>query len=139
VEAAVEELTPQRLADGYVAWAVGGDRTMLQWFAPDFLDHVSGRGPEIWDVVAGWMAESFADLSVDLNAVMGDGDRVMVWVTVHGRHVGSTFPRLRGLPALGNPITWAQVHVFRVVDARVTEHWAVRDDAALLDQVHATI
>jgi predicted ester cyclase len=140
VEAAVDELTPQRLADDYVAWAATGDPTMLQWFAPDFLDHVSGRtGPDIWDVVAGWMAESFADLSVDLHAVMSDGDRVMVWVTMHGRHVGSAFPRLRGLPALGNRITWAQVHVFRVVAGRVTEHWAVRDDAALLDQAQATI
>jgi hypothetical protein len=56
----MEELTPQRLADDYVAWATTGDPTMLQWFAPDFLDHVSGRtGPEIWEVVAGsWPAWS---------------------------------------------------------------------------------
>jgi len=134
----MDELTPHRLADDYVSWAATGDRTMLQWFAPDFRDHVSGTGPEIWDVVAGWGAESFADVTVDLNAVMSDGDRVMVWITAHGRHVGSGFPRLRGLPVHGNPVTWNQVHFFRVLDGLVTEHWAVRDDAALLDQVQAT-
>jgi predicted SnoaL-like aldol condensation-catalyzing enzyme len=133
----MEELTPERLAADYVAWAATGDRTMLKWFAPTFLDHVSGRGPEIWDVVAGWIAESFADVTVDLHAVMSDGDRVMVWITVHGRHVGSAFPRLRDLPALGNQTSWSQVHFFRVSDGLVTEHWAVRDDAALVDQVRA--
>lgn len=136
----MEELTPQRLAEHYVAWAATGDRTMLPWFAPDFQDHASGRtGPEIWDIVAGWAAESFADISVDLNAVMSDGDRIMLWITIRGRHVGSAFPRLRGLPARGNPITWNQVHVFRVLAGMIIEHWAVRDDAALLDQVNATI
>jgi predicted ester cyclase len=134
----MDELTPERLASGYVAWATAGDRTMLQWFAPDFVDHVSGMGPEIWDIVAAWTAESFADTRVDLNAVMSGGDRVMVWITARGQHIGSAFPRLRGLPVLGNEICWNQVHIFRVCDGMVTEHWAVRDDAAMLDQVAAT-
>jgi predicted ester cyclase len=100
------------------------------------LNHVSGRrGPEIWDVVAAWGQESFADRRTELHAVMSGGDRVMVWVTVSARHVGNGFPRMAGLPVHGNRVTWSQVHVFRIADGRVTEHWAVRDDAAMLDQL----
>jgi predicted ester cyclase len=134
----MDELTPDSLARAYVAWAETGDRTFLQWFPDKFVDHVSGRtGPEIWDTVAAWGAESFDERRADLKAVMTDGDRVMVWITMYGRHIGNAFPRLVGLPVRGNRITWNQVHVFRVIGNTVTEHWAVRDDAALLDQVRA--
>ena len=37
----------------------------------------------------------------------------------------------------GNAITWPQVHVFRLEQGLVVEHWAVRDDVALLDSVTA--
>ena len=135
----VDDLTPEALAAAYVAWLDHGDRSMLRWFPDTFVDHMSGRtGPGIWDVVDAWNEESFADRRVELHAVMGDEDRVMVWITLHARHVGSGFPRLKGLPVLGNPVVWSQVHFFRVQDGLVTEHWAVRDDAALLDQVRAT-
>jgi hypothetical protein len=31
----------------------------------------------------------------------------------------------------------AQVHIFRLAEGLVGEHWAVRDDAAMLDAVKA--
>ena len=58
-----------------------------------------------------------------------------MWYTVRGRHIGNGFPRLSALPIRGNIITWPQVHIFRLADDLVVEHWAVRDDAALLDSV----
>jgi len=38
---------------------------------------------------------------------------------------------------MGNAIIWPEVHVFRLDDGPVVERWAVREDAALLDQVTA--
>jgi len=132
----MDELTPESLAAAYVAWSETGDRTMLQWFPDTFVDHVSGRsGPGIWDVVAGWGEASFADRRTELHAVMSDGDRVMVWITAHATHIGNGFPRMAGLPVHGNQVTWSQVHIFRIADGQVIEHWAVRDDAALMDQL----
>lgn len=63
--------------------------------------------------MAGWFDESFAEHSVDLHLVMHTDDTVMIWYTARGRHVGSGFPRLKGLPIKGNEVTWPQVH-FRV-------------------------
>lgn len=96
----------QKLADDvapeYEQWSVSGDRSVLTHFSPDFVDHVSGqRGLTIFDVVAAWLDESFADRRVEHHAAMFDGDRVMVWYTAHGRHVGNGFPRMADLLGQG--------------------------------------
>ncbi len=40
-----------------------------------------------------------------------------------------------GLPISGSEIAWTQVHVLRVEDGKVVEHWAVRDDFAMLEDI----
>jgi predicted ester cyclase len=95
------------------------------------------RGLEIFDVVSRWFDESFADRTAELHLVTHTEDTVMVWCTARGRHVGDGFPRLAGLPVSGNQVVWPQVHVFRFDDGLVVEHWAVRDDAAMLNAVTA--
>ena len=130
------DIDATQLAQGYAAWAESGDQSMLGLFSSDFHDHASGMtGLEIFDVVGGWFAESFADRHVEVHAVMQEGDRVMVWLTLTGRHVGNAFPRLKGRPIRGVDVTWPQVHFFRVADGLAVEHWAVRDDARLLDPI----
>jgi hypothetical protein len=57
---------------------------------------------------------------------------------VHGTHVGNGFPRLIGQPVCGKTVSWIQVHIFRLAIGLVVEHWAVRDDASLLDQIGST-
>jgi predicted ester cyclase len=134
----VDRATAQALADGYLAYTVAGDLSVLSTFSPDFYDNVSGqRGLGIFDIVRGWFQESFADRRVELHLVTHTDDTVTMWFTVRARHIGNGFPRLTGLPVAGNEITWPQVHVFRLEDGLVVEHWAVRDDAALIDSVTA--
>jgi lactoylglutathione lyase len=130
--------TAQALADGYVAYLTTGDTSVLDMFSAEFYDNVSKtRGLDIFGLVAGWLDESFAERSAELHLVTHSADTVMVWCTAHGRHVGNGFPRLRGLPVKGNRVAWPQVHIFRLADGLVVEHWAVRDDAAMLDAVRA--
>ena len=134
----MDHATAQTLAEGYGAFNTRGDRGFLSLFSPDFYDNVNGqRGLEVFPVVAGWLADSFADRRLDLNLVAHTDDTVMVWCTMHARHVGDSHPRLRGVPGKGNAITWPQVHVFRFAEGLVVEHWAVRDDLALLDAARA--
>ena len=134
----MDRATAQALADGYLAYLARGDMSIMSTFSADFYDNVSGqRGLKIFDVVRGWLEESFADRRADLHLVTHTDDTVMTWYTVRGRHIGDGFPRLRGLPVKGNAITWPQVHIFRLEAGLVVEHWAVRDDAALLDSVTA--
>lgn len=86
----------QQVADDvaeYERWTVTGDRSGLTPFSNNLYDHVSGqRGLAIFDVVATWLDETLADRRVERHATMFDSDRVVVWFTVHGRHVGNRFP-----------------------------------------------
>jgi predicted ester cyclase len=134
----MDQATARALADGYAAYNATGELSVLSMFSPMFYDNVSRqRGLHIFTVVAGWFAESFAERSVEIHLVTHTDDTVMAWYTVRGRHIGNGFPRLEGLPVKNNPIAWPQVHIFRLENGLVVEHWAVRDDAALLDSVTA--
>jgi hypothetical protein len=111
---------------------------VLRLFSPNFYDIVSRtRGLVVFDVVGAALDESCADRSAELDLVAHNGNRVMVWYTAHGRQIGNAFPRLEGLPVKGNQVAWPQVHIFRFADELVVEHWAVRDDKAMLDSVPA--
>lgn len=136
--AVVDQATAQALADGYAAYTALGDMSVLRMFSSELYDNVSGqRGLRIFTVVGGWLEQSFAERTVQLRLVTRTDDTVMIWFTMRGRHIGDGFPRLKGLPVKGNWATWPQVHIFRFDDGLVVEHWAVRDDAAMLDCVTA--
>ena len=129
----------EALARGYATYLESGDDSVFDLFSPDFFDNVSGqRGLEIFRTVGRWLDETFAERGVDVHAAMSDGDRVMLWLTLHATHTGNGFPRLVDLPVSGKKIDWPQVHMFRLADGLVVEHWAVRDDAGLLDQIAST-
>ena len=44
-------------------------------------------------------------------------------------------PLLTDVAVTGNEVTWTYIHIWRVADGRVVEHWACRDDVGLLRQV----
>jgi lactoylglutathione lyase len=47
-------------------------------------------------------------------------------------------PLLSGTEASGEPVTWTFIHLWRVVDGTIAEHWACRDDMGLLVQARKT-
>jgi lactoylglutathione lyase len=44
-------------------------------------------------------------------------------------------PLLSGVPASGRPAAWRFIHIWRVADGMVVEHWACRDDMGLVEQL----
>ena len=132
----MDEALAAEIAEAYMRWGVDGDTAIKDLCAPDFHDNVSGQtGPHIFDVVTGWLDSSFSGRRVEHHATMTDGDRVLVWYTQYGTHIGNGFPRMAGLPVTGAEVGWTQVHVLRVKDGKAVEHWAVRDDFAMLEQI----
>ncbi len=121
------------IADAYVRWVADGDLAIKDVCSPEFRDHVSGLGVEVFDVVGGWFEASFSDRTVEHHLTMSDADRVLIWFTVRGVHIGNGFPRMVDLPVVGAEVTWPQVHILRVDGGKVREHWAVRDDLAMLE------
>jgi hypothetical protein len=117
-------LDAEQVAQAYARWIQDGDPDFQAMMRPDLTDHVSGgRGPQTWDAVWGWIAESFAKRRAELHGwgTLDDG-RIAVWVTLHGRHIGSGLPWLNDRPASGAEIAWKQLHVFAVEGDQLTEH-----------------
>jgi lactoylglutathione lyase len=133
----VTEADVVALAVRYVEYLQTGEDTILdEAFSADHLDHVSGqRGVEIMRTVRRWLDESFADVEYEIHGVTTGGDIVMLWFSSRARHVGTSFPPLAGREPAGRAIVAEAVHIFRVADGRLAEHWAVRDDLGVLRQL----
>lgn len=100
--------------------------------SPDFVDHgappgLAPPGPAGYRAVMAMLRDAL-ELRWEPLAVVAEGERVMVWVRNHGRHVGEFL----GIPATGAEFAAEAMHCYRVEDGVIREHHAVRDDLTML-------
>ena len=67
--------------------------------------------------------------------VISEGDLVVQHVTPHGTHRASTMPLLTDVPVAGRSAAWTFIHIWRVADGMLVEHWAHLDDMGPLEQL----
>ena len=77
--------------------------------------------------------DAFSDQRWDIHDVLAEGDKVVLRCTHAGVHTGDFF----GLPATGRSFAYKQIHIIRIRNGKGLEHWAVRDDASLMQQLTA--
>jgi steroid delta-isomerase-like uncharacterized protein len=88
-------------------------------------------GPDsVRQTVAG-LHTTFSDLRFEVHQEVAEGDRVVQLVTMSGRQTGP----IMGRPPTGKEFSARQIHIWRVADGRLAEHWGVRDDLGLLTQL----
>lgn len=80
-----------------------------------------------------WLARVFSDQRWEIHRLIEEGDTVVVHATHHGRHTGD----LMGIPPTGREVAYDYVHILRYRDGKAVEHWAVRDDMTLMQQLGA--
>jgi len=93
-----------------------------------------GTGPEAIKGVVRWLRGAFPDLAYDIEDVFGVGDRVALRCTTRGTHTGEFL----GHAPTGRSFAVQQIHIFRIEDGRIAEHWACRDDVGMLRQLGLT-
>jgi len=111
------------------------DDSAFGHIAEDFVQHAAG--PQGRDGLRRTLATLEHDLdrpTAAIHRLVAQDDLVVVHLAMHGRHVASTMPLLAGLAPTGNAITWEFIHIWRVADGLIVEHWACRDDVGLLAQ-----
>ena len=104
--------------------------------AEDMVNHAAGpQGREGLKLILGIIDNDLGPVTVEQHHLIGDGDLVAQHLTLHGTHRASTMPLLAGTPVSGRPAAWRFVHIWRVADGMIVEHWACRDDLGLLEQL----
>jgi predicted ester cyclase len=90
-------------------------------------------------IVQAWRT-AFPDLHYTVEALLAEDDQVAGHFTLSGTQHGPlrlwAWPML---PVTGKHFTVKQMHLFRLRDGMFVEHWAVRDDLGMLEQLgHVT-
>ena len=104
--------------------------------ADDFTPHSWGQMPPGRDSLKAAqqrVTQGLSDVSMAVEDVIAEGDRVAVRLTAHGRHEGE----FMGMPGSGREYTISEIHVFRIVDGRVAEHWRDADMLGMMQQLGA--
>jgi predicted ester cyclase len=113
-----------------------GDATALDLVAADMVNHAAGpQGRDGLDLILRTIDEDLGPVTLEQHHLIGEGDLVVQHLTLHGTHRASTMPLLAGASASGQHVTWEFIHIWRVSDGMVVEHWACRDDLGLREQL----
>jgi len=92
--------------------------------APDFVDYTNKiEGLESLKQFGSMFIKGFPDLHWTIEDIVAEKDKVWVRTTITGTHKGE----YRGVPPTGKKITIRAVDIWRIVDGKIVEAWAVDD------------
>ena len=101
----------------------------------DFIGHTWGNADKagLRQAMAR-VASALADAHFQVDDMIAEEDRVAVRVTATARQVGE----FMGMPASGRSYTIGEIHIFRLREGRVAEHWHEFDRTGLIKQLQET-
>ena len=103
--------------------------------APDFVEHSAQPGvPPTRDgfmQLAIAMRSAFPDLHYTVEDAIEAGDKVVHRLAASGTMRGDFL----GIPATGTRATWTEIHIGRVADGRLVEHWGLVDQLGMFVQL----
>ncbi len=115
---------------------LGDDSVLDDLVAPDMVNHAAGpQGREGLKAILRNIEVDLGPTELEQHHLIGDGDLAVQHVTLHGTHRASTMPLLVDTPAAGQAVAWTFIHIWRVADGMLVEHWACRDDMGLVEQI----
>ena len=135
----MSERTAKEVVEEMFRLQQAGDDAALDLVAIDMVNHAAGpQGREGLGRILRNIDDDLGPVTVEQHHLIGDGDLVAQHLTLHGTHRGSTMPLLADAPVSGRATAWTFIHIWRVADDLIVEHWACRDDIGLREQVLAT-
>ena len=106
---------------------------------PDAVNHRAPKsapaGPESLRSVVRWLNAAFADLSITPLDVITSADKVVARTRFKGLHVGP----FQGIAPTNRTIEFEQIHIWRIEDGLIAEHWACMDEVSSLRQMGAEL
>jgi steroid delta-isomerase-like uncharacterized protein len=103
--------------------------------AVDFVDHTNPPGLqyglESHKQIVAIFRTAFPDVTWTIEDMIAEGDKVAVRLPMRGTHHGKFF----GIPPTGKQVTVTGIHVLRVADGKIAEHWGNNNDLGLMQQL----
>lgn len=103
--------------------------------APDIIGCVMGshqlKGADAFFEYALRMRDAFPNGRHTFEDVIAEGDKVVTRGTFSGTHL----EEIMGIPSTGKQVTFSIVHIDRIVNGKVVEHWGQADMMALMQQL----
>ncbi|MEA3001808.1 MAG: hypothetical protein QOH81_596 [Sphingomonadales bacterium] len=108
-------------------------------YSPDYVHHNEAFYPGLAPGLDNFKRALFAkaggisDLSVRIDHLVGEGDKVVARFTLTGTHSGN----FQGVPPTGRRVTFPATDIYRFENGRIAEGWALMDFLSFLQQVDA--
>lgn len=103
--------------------------------APDVIEHAAPPGmPPTRETTIQFISmlrNAFPDLKYTIEDMVAEGDRVVQ----RGTGTGTMKGDMLGMPATGKRATWSEIHILRVKDGKIAEHWALTDQVGMMQQL----
>jgi len=104
-------------------------------YAPDFVEHYEQPGVpptrEGFKQFAMAYRSAFPDLHYTVEDAIEAGDKIVHRLSASGTMKGDFL----GMPATGKHATWSEIHIGRVSDGRLVEHWGLVDQLGIFVQL----
>ena len=113
------------------------DAAIDELVAPSFVPHTFGPMPPGREGLREGMRRAGAGVSearFEIDDMIAEGDRVAVRLTTSARHTGP----FMGIEPTGRRYEIGEIHIFRIRDGQVIEHWHEFDKMALIAQLAGT-
>lgn len=114
-----------------------GTVTLEELYSPDYVHHNEAFYPGLQPGLENFKqalharAGGISDLSVKIDHLIGEGDKVVARFTLTGTHSGT----FQGVPPTGRRVTFPATDIYRFEDGKIVEGWALMDFLSFLQQV----
>ncbi len=109
--------------------------TMESLIADDFVDNdaMPGMAPGRQGMIdmMGMFVGAFPDLNVVVEHWVAEGDLVVGVMTTKGTQTGE----FMGMPASGKKFSIREMHMVRVVNGKMAEHWGLSNEMSMMQQL----
>ncbi len=110
------------------------DAAIDELISMDFVPHTFGPMPPGREGLREGMLRAGAGISdpkFEIHDLIAEGDRVAARLTTSGRHTGT----FMGIEPTGKRYSIDEIHIFRLRDGQLVEHWHEFDKGALMAQL----
>ena len=97
---------------------------------PNMVEHNLGTFQELKAFIIAFLG-AFPDLHVMVEDLIAEGDKIVGRVTLTGTHQGE----LMGIPATGKKVSFSEIHIARISNGKIVEHWEVTDTMSMMQQL----